>query len=107
MVDCLVLLCRAHHLPEPECEVRFHPARRWRADYCWREHRVILEKEGGIFRGGKGGGSAIGGHSSGVGILRDMEKSNAAQVLGYRYFRATPREIQSGAVLALLREVLQ
>lgn len=105
--DSLVLLCRAHGLPEPETEVMFHPVRKWRADYLWRKALVILEKEGGLFRGGKGGGSKIGGHSSGVGILRDVEKSNEAQLLGYVYLRATPRQIARGEVLPMLKKVLQ
>jgi hypothetical protein len=104
--DTVLWLCRAYRLPLPETEARFDPVRKWRADYLWREAKVILEREGGIFRGGKGGGSAIGGHSSGVGILRDMEKSNAAQLAGYLYLRATPRQIQNAEILDTLRLAL-
>lgn len=100
------LLCQAHGLPAPEPEVRFHPTRKWRADYLWRAAKVILEIEGGFFRGGKGGGSKVGGHSSGVGIQRDIEKSNAAQLLGYRYFRCTPRDVETGAVVFVLKKAL-
>lgn len=103
-LDAVVLLCRAHGLPEPERESPFHPSRKWRADYLWRDARVILEVDGGIYRGVKGGGTAIGGHSSIAGILRDMEKANAAQLCGYLYLRATPEHVRRGAVLDLLRQ---
>jgi hypothetical protein len=106
MKATIPLLCQAHGLPQPEAEVKFHPTRKWRADWLWREAKVILEVEGGFFRGGKGGGSAIGGHSSGVGIQRDIDKANAAQLLGYRYFRCRPRDVQTGSVAELLKRAL-
>lgn len=104
--DAFLLLCKAHGLPIPETEVVFAPPRKWRADYLFRDAKVIVEREGGIFRGGPGGGQAKGGHSSAAGILRDMEKSNAAQALGYRYFRFQPRELDGGSALGLLKQVL-
>lgn len=104
--DAFLVLVQAHGLPVPQTEFQFHPTRKWRADYCWPEAMVIVEREGGIFRGGKGGGSALGGHSSGLGILRDMEKGNAAQVLGYVYLRFTPRQLSSGEALPVLKELL-
>ena len=45
----LVTLCRAAGLPEPIPEYKFHPLRRWRADYCWPIHKVIVEIEGGVW----------------------------------------------------------
>jgi hypothetical protein len=60
---------------------------------------VIVEQNGGIWRKG--------GHSSGRGLLRDYEKSNEAQLLGYVYLTFTPAQIQSGAILPLLQQVLQ
>jgi hypothetical protein len=106
-LDAVVLLCRAHGFPLPETETRFHPSRRWRADYLWRDARVILEVDGGMYRGVKGGGTAIGGHSSVVGILRDMEKANAAQLCGYVFLRATPQQVTRGDVAALLRQAFE
>lgn len=100
------LICQAYGLPQPETEVVFHPARKWRADFLWRAEKVILEQEGGFFRGGKHGGTQIGGHSSAGGIRRDMEKSNAAQLMGYRYFRVEPRDVENGKIAELLRLAL-
>lgn len=104
------LLCLAHGLPQPESEVVFIPGRKFRADWLWRPpvapRRVVLEVDGGLFRGGKGGGSGMGGHSSGLGILRDQEKSNLAQLAGYVYLRCTPRDVQTGKVVEMLKQVL-
>jgi hypothetical protein len=106
-LDLVGLLCREHGLPVPEREQRFDPVRKWRADYLWQRERVILEIDGGIYRGGAGGGTGRGGHSTASGIVRDMEKSNAAQLAGFRYLRATPRDVTSGAIVALLKRALR
>lgn len=106
-LDLVVLTCRAHGLPLPEREATFIPGRQFRADYLWRARRVVLEIEGGITRGGKGGGTARGGHSTVEGILRDMEKSNLAQLNGFRYFRVTPRQVARGEIAAILIEALR
>ena len=106
-LDVVVLLCRANGLPIPEREQAFIPGRQFRADYLWRSRRVVLEIEGGIFRGGKGGGTNVGGHSSVRGILRDIEKSNLAQLAGYRYFRATPDQVRRGEIVSTLIEALR
>jgi hypothetical protein len=105
-LDPFLLLVAEHGLPRPETEVLFARPRRWRADYCWPAAKVIVEREGGIFRGGRRPGTAGHGHSAGRAILRDMEKSNAAQLLGYLFLRYTPRELDSGAVLSTLAQVL-
>lgn len=81
----LVALCRAHKLPEPIPEFRFHASRKWRADYCWPEQRLIVEIDGGIWTGGR--------HSGGTGQLRDMEKLNAAALLGFLVLRYTPQQM--------------
>jgi len=106
--DRFLALIQAHGLPLPQTEFKFAEAigRKFRADYCWPAAMVIVERNGGIFRGGKGGGSAVGGHSAGVGILRDMEKSNLAQLLGYVYLQFTPQQLDSGAALEQIRKAL-
>lgn len=103
-LDPFLLLLRAHGLPLPETEVRFAPPRLWRADYCWRDQRVIVEREGGLFSRDVNARKA---HAAPVHILRDMEKSNAAQLLGYRYLRYTPQQLDSGDALDDLRALLR
>lgn len=104
MLDPFLLLLRAHGFPLPEVEVVFAPPRKWRADYLWRERRVIVEREGGLFSHTVQAQLA---HTSPTHILRDMEKSNAAQLLGFRYLRYTPRQLDSGDVLDDLRPLLK
>lgn len=105
--DPFLALVKAHQLPAPQTEFQFLPDRKFRADYAWPEAMVIIEKNGGIFRGGKGGGSAPGGHSSALGIIRDMEKSNLAQMAGWTYLQFTPCQLANGDALPLLKEMLR
>lgn len=81
----LVGLCRAAGLPEPVPEYRFHPHRKWRADYAWPLHRVIVEIDGGAWSGGR--------HTRGAGFIADLEKLNAAALLGYAVLRYTPQQL--------------
>lgn len=82
----LVALCRSAGLPEPIPEYRFHHARKWRADYCWPIHRIIVEIDGGLFVQGR--------HSRGAGMLKDFEKLNAAALLGYAVLRYAPSQLK-------------
>lgn len=61
------------------CEYRFHPVRRWSFDYAWPALHVALELEGGVYSGGR--------HVRAQGFLRDLEKYNAAVMLGWRLLR--------------------
>jgi len=75
--------------PELETEYRFHPVRRWKADY--RRGNVLIELEGGIYSGGR--------HNRATGYRGDCEKYNAATAMGYRVFRlatgmVTPEHVQ-------------
>ncbi len=60
-------------------EYKFHPDRKWRADYCHKDSRVLIELEGGVWDGGR--------HTRGPGFINDIEKYNAATMLGYRVLR--------------------
>jgi len=64
-------------------QYRFHPTRLWRLDFAWPELKIGFEIEGAIWmRGG-------GGHSHPLGIEKDIEKYNAAALLGWRIIRIT------------------
>ena len=62
-------------------EYRFHPTRKWRADFCHEESKSLIEIEGGTRKGGR--------HNRAEGYARDGEKYNAAQALGYKVYRLT------------------
>jgi len=75
-------------LVSPQEEFRFHPHRKWRFDFAWPEQRIALEVEGGIWTQGR--------HTRGAGFLADMEKYNAAVLLGWRVLRTTPDKLADG-----------
>jgi very-short-patch-repair endonuclease len=86
-------------------EVKFHPTRKWRADYCvdylgitCKMPKILIEIDGGIWTGGR--------HSGGTGQIKDMEKLNAAAILGYRVLRYTPQQFAKGQHLIDLKEML-
>lgn len=89
---------RAHQLPEPEREYRFHPDRKFRADFAYPADRLLIEVEGGIHRRG--------GHSSPAGITRDVEKYNLAMLSGYRVLRCTGEHVKNGQCVLWIREAL-
>lgn len=89
----LVGLCRAAGLPQPIPEYRFHPQRKWRADYAWPLQRVLVEIDGGAWTQGR--------HTRGAGFIGDQQKLNAATLLGFSVLRYTPDRL--GECIADLR----
>ena len=71
-----------------EQEFKFHPDRKWRADFHIVGHKLLVEVEGGIWSGGR--------HTRGKGYQADMEKYNAAVGLGYRVLRFSTEQVKSG-----------
>ncbi len=100
----LVTQIRMAGLPAPAAEYHFapevegKPVRRWRFDLAWPAEQVALELEGSLFTGGRHGGA----RSS----LRDVEKYNAAALLGWRVIRTVPTMVRSGAALVLVEVAL-
>lgn len=86
-------------LPKPIAEWQFHKTRKWKFDLAWPERRVALEQEGGVWIRGR--------HNRGGGMIADMEKYNAAALLGWRVFRFTPQQVQRGEAAAMMREALK
>jgi hypothetical protein len=95
-----------------EREFRFHPTRRWRADFVIHDdgygpieyapsrdmRSILVEVDGGAFIGGR--------HSTGVGVEKDAEKASAAAILGYRVIRVTPRHVNDGTALTWIKQAL-
>ena len=98
--DRFILLCEQYGLPKPVKEWQFFSGRRWRFDLAWIEtqHRLALEIEGGAFTQGR--------HTRGAGFVKDLEKYNAAVLLGWRVLRVLPRQLESTATLHLVRGCL-
>lgn len=91
-------MVKAAGLPQPHREYQFDSSRRFRADYCWPQHGIILEQEGGIWTRGA--------HGRGTGISRDIEKYNLAATLGYRVVRCVPKDLCTPETILMLTILL-
>ena len=96
--DAFTRICAAALHTDCVKEYRFHPTRKWRFDYALPAYRIALEVEGGVWTGGR--------HTSPQGFLGDMEKYNAATLMGWRLFRVTPQQQYTKATVDLLRQAL-
>lgn len=89
---------RCTNLPAPVREFHFHPTRKWRTDFAWPDHRLLVEIEGGHWSGGR--------HTRGAGFEADCEKYNAAVQLGYRVLRFTGRMVKDGTAIRMTEQAL-
>lgn len=83
-------------LPFPDSEYLFHPNRKWRIDYCWPVYKLAVEVDGGAFIGGR--------HSQGKGFFGDMEKYNELAIQRFYLLRFTPRDIDGGKAVRIIRK---
>jgi hypothetical protein len=92
-----------------EREYQFHPERRWRADFYlgrFMGSNTCLECGWPILIEIDGGSWVAGRHTRGKGFEADMEKLNAAALLGYRVLRFTPAMVEDGRALEVIRQAL-
>ncbi|MDX3913736.1 MAG: hypothetical protein QHC79_09370 [Pseudosphingobacterium sp.] len=80
-------------------EYRFDLERRWRFDYAIPSHKIAIEVEGGVWTNGR--------HTKGKGYIRDMEKYNRANALGWRLIRVVPDELVTGSTLDKIKDYLE
>ena len=80
-------------------EHRFHPERRWRFDYAHLPTKTAIEINGGVWSGGR--------HNRGAGYLRDREKVNAAQMLGWKVFELGTGQVTVDNVQAIINHVAE
>ncbi|MDO6644042.1 hypothetical protein [Acinetobacter guillouiae] len=71
-----------------EQEYKFHPKRKWRADFHIMGKKILVEVEGGIWSNGR--------HTRGKGYIGDMEKYNAAVVMGFQVLQFSTEQVKSG-----------
>lgn len=81
------------HLDEPVPEYRFCESRRWRFDYALPDHKVAIELDGGAYTQGR--------HTRGNGFEKDLEKLNAATLMGWRVLRFTRGMLRADPVRCL------
>lgn len=98
-LDHVYRFCDLHALPRPQVEYRFHPTRKWRADFAWVAEKVALEVDGGTWSGGR--------HTRGSGWQKDAEKRRAYAALGYLVIPVTPLDAVKGIWVDTVREALR
>jgi very-short-patch-repair endonuclease len=74
------------------------PERGFEIDFAIPDRKIGIEVEGGIFRKG--------GHSSGAGIARDIDKHNLALFTGWRIVRVTSSQVSNGEALLLAKALV-
>ncbi len=96
-MDFFQRLLKQEKLPIPEKEYKFCEDRKWRFDYAFPGQKIAVEQEGGAWSGGR--------HTRGSGFIKDMEKYNAAVLLGWRVLRYTPDQM-TGEAIKDLKKIL-
>jgi very-short-patch-repair endonuclease len=82
-----------------EQEYKFHPIRKWRADFHIMGKKILVEVEGGVWNGGR--------HTRGKGYIGDMEKYNAAVVMGYQVLRFSTDQVKSGLAVRQIETMVE
>lgn len=94
----LGVLCRERGWALPLEEQALIPGRRFRCDFCWPDHRLVVEVQGGVWL-------PKGGHTGGKAQIDDMEKLNLLTLAGWRILQVTPKQVCDGSLQALLAQV--
>ena len=82
--------------PDAVPEYKFHPKRRWRLDWFVPSVNIGIEIEGGIWTRGR--------HTRPQGFLQDIEKYNAAALMGIKLYRINYGDLHS--VKAILNHLM-
>ena len=81
-----------------EQEFKFHPDRKWKADFHLIDKKILVEVEGGIWSGGR--------HTRGKGYIGDMEKYNAATMMGFQVIRFSTDQVKSGHAIQQIEKMV-
>lgn len=78
-------------------EYQFHPVRKWRFDYYFPSLNIAFEYDG-LTRGG---------HTGVMGVVRDSEKINEAQMMGINVYRVNTKTVHNGTAYDLVRRAIE
>ncbi|QZM13406.1 hypothetical protein ABVS_2779 [Acinetobacter lwoffii] len=81
-----------------EQEFKFHPERKWKADFHLVGKKILVEVEGAIWSGGR--------HTRGKGYLGDLEKYNAATMMGFQVIRFSTDQVKSGHAIQQIEKMV-
>ncbi|MDC4516677.1 DUF559 domain-containing protein [Acinetobacter baumannii] len=81
-----------------EQEYKFHPTRKWRADFLITGTKILIEVEGGIWSGGR--------HTRGKGYIGDMEKYNSAAMMGFTVLRFSTEQVKAGLAIKQIEQLV-
>ena len=87
---CIIAaICEHLELPVPKLEGEFawKQGRKWRFDIYWSVERVAIEIDGATFARGR--------HTRGKGFEKDIEKRNAAVILGWKVLHFTTNQVRA------------
>ena len=79
---------------EVVAEFKFHPVRKWRADFAIPSAKLLIEIEGGFWIQGR--------HSRGGGGESDMEKYNTSAIMGYALLRFSPKQANNLSAVGII-----
>ncbi len=88
-------------LPAPVREFYFAKPRMWRFDFAWPDLQVAVEIEGGTWS------YRTRGHTSGLGYAANLEKYNAATLLGWWVLRFNDHGVKDGVLVTELARALE
>ena len=86
-----------------ERQHRFHPVRKWRADFALSRagmEKPLLVEVDGVIRGKPGA------HQRVDGVASDCERQAEAMIAGFRMLRVTPAQVRSGQALKWIEALL-
>ena len=83
---------------EFEQEFKFHPKRKWKADFHIVGQKILVEVEGGSWSGGR--------HTRGKGYIGDMEKYNSATMMGFQVIRFSTEQVKSGLAIKQIEKMV-
>ena len=105
LVRGLLFDLRQERLPTPVTEHHFAKSlgRDWRFDAAYVEEKIAIEVEGGT--GWKRDG--VSRHLTPSGFAGDVEKYNAASVMGWALLRFTPVMLRDGTAIETIKRALK
>lgn len=87
-------------------EFRFHPHRKWELDVACPSRLIAIEINGGVHKANRNARACPkckevpqGRHNRTRGYLNDLEKINAAQLLGWIVLQFTPAQVRQGRAI--------